>query len=835
MGAMWDWQARRSVRLGATLVAAAGAALYGRTLALDVVSADNAEFQLVAATLGVAHPPGFPLYTILAHLFARLPLGDLPAVHVNALSVVLAAATLAVVYHAAWHLTRRHAAALVSAATLGVSTTFWAQATVANIRTPTTLFAAVALLLLLRHLDADPDQSRLRPALVAVLALGITHHLSLAFMWLVIAAAALAHDGPGRWRLWLRALPWAALGLLPLLYLPARDAALRRPDALLAYISGSGFAGDFFYFITPGQLAARAGVMLNVLTFQFPPLLLAAMGLGWLWLLRVRRAAGVALGAAFLLHTFITATYRAPQTVEYMLPALVVPVLSVGFGFGRIIDTIDRRLPRLRLTPVIIAGLLLVAAVHARPVADRYASLRALQHGGSGRAVVGPLLADAPPGSVILSNWHWATPLWYLQQVEGRRPDVTVEYVFPRGEPYRDTWQQRLAHHFAAGHDVILTNFHDLTLPERSGESLGAARIFRQARPAALSADFAPLDVTAGAGLRLAGVRAAATTVAAGDELALTVAWSAAAADAPPAFTLFAHVAAGDGRLVAQDDVAVTVDGGAGLVQTVLRPTLRPTTPPGRYTLLIGAYLPDGTPLPLADGAARAPAATVTVTGTAWRPPTQHPRGGPIFGRTPQLTGYDWDNTLPGQWRLYTHWYEPGQGYVTRSADFTDATLPDAVAANPGVAFPRCPRRGCHYVPLGHGIVWIGGTTLAGATAPGPLPLAQTWLAGRPLTVDLAVSVGLVGYEGDSDRWAWQVLDDGVPGLGALPTLKWLAGTRVRDPHAPVVAPQAAAGQRLGATLTVYDAFTLRPVPVLDERLTARAPWIPLGTAVVAP
>jgi hypothetical protein len=42
----------------------------------------------------------------------------------------------------------------------------------------------------------------------------------------------------------------------------------------------------------------------------------------------------------------------------------------------------------------------------------------------------------------------------------------------------------------------------------------------------------------------------------------------------------------------------------------------------------------------------------------------------------------------------------------------------------------------------------------------------------------------------------------------------------------------AAPGQVIG-TLVLYDAFTGRTLPVLDERLAAAAPWIPLGTWVL--
>ena len=83
----------------------------------------------------------------------------------------------------------------------------------------------------------------------------------------------------------------------------------------------------------------------------------------------------------------------------------------------------------------------------------------------------------------------------------------------------------------------------------------------------------------------------------------------------------------------------------------------------------------------------------------------------------------------------------------------------------------------------------------------------------RPLTHDYTVSVSLVGVDG---QFIAQL--DGTPALGAIPTLKWIRGTLVHDLHlisVPVDAPVGEATLRL----TVYDAFTLRPLAISDERL----------------
>jgi hypothetical protein len=97
------------------------------------------------------------------------------------------------------------------------------------------------------------------------------------------------------------------------------------------------------------------------------------------------------------------------------------------------------------------------------------------------------------------------------------------------------------------------------------------------------------------------------------------------------------------------------------------------------------------------------------------------------------------------------------------------------------------------------------------------------------LTNDLVVSVRLIGLEPDGFHWAWWDLNDSIPALGAIPTLKWIAGSAVRSPHRVTVDTAALPGQTITGALTMYDAFTGRPLPILDERITAQYAWVPLG------
>src|SRR5437764_7196253 len=64
--------------------------LYCCTLAPTVTLTDSGELIVVAHGLGVAHPPGVPLWIILAHLASLMPFGNI-AVRINFSSALFAA------------------------------------------------------------------------------------------------------------------------------------------------------------------------------------------------------------------------------------------------------------------------------------------------------------------------------------------------------------------------------------------------------------------------------------------------------------------------------------------------------------------------------------------------------------------------------------------------------------------------------------------------------------------------------------------------------------------------------------------------------------------------
>ncbi len=119
---------------------------------------DSPEFVGVGTLLGIAHPTGYPLYSIVGRISAILmiPLGE-PAIRLHLLSALFGSATISVLFLATWNLLGllnlgpipryvRLAAAAVPALVMGAIPLFVEQAIAAEVYTLHTLVISLLLL-----------------------------------------------------------------------------------------------------------------------------------------------------------------------------------------------------------------------------------------------------------------------------------------------------------------------------------------------------------------------------------------------------------------------------------------------------------------------------------------------------------------------------------------------------------------------------------------------------------------------------------------------------------------------------------------------------------------
>lgn len=356
------------------LLALAALALYGATLAPSVATVfdDSLEFQVVLPTLGIAHPTGYPLYTLLGWVWSRgLPVGDL-AYRVNLLSALAAALTVGLLYLLARRLDAARWAAALAAALFAISPVWWSQATVAEVYTLHGLFVALILLLTLLH----------HPRAVALACgLALTHHRT-ALLLLPGAAIALLWGNRALARRPRTLLALALISLAPLLlylYLPLRGQTMVSLDGARVN-TWAGFwrhvlASDYTAFLNADPLAVQrpASFTLDLMAGQMGWVALGLGVIGWLRLLRQPRPLAL-LAAPALATLLFVLRYRTADVQVFYLPLILIWAAMAAVGMSALQQRFGARLPASAATG---AGLLLVALVLIEPMA---AAWQAVQH-----------------------------------------------------------------------------------------------------------------------------------------------------------------------------------------------------------------------------------------------------------------------------------------------------------------------------------------------------------------------------------------------------------------------------------------------------------------------
>lgn len=166
-------------------------ALYALLATRTVQGGDVSEFIRLGITPGgVAHPPGYPLYTLICKLFGVLPFGG-AAFRVSLSSGLFAALGVSLLFLILLALEHRRSTALIAAIILGFSQPYWKVAGVAEV-----LSLHAFLVLLLVFLVAKPEMRSARRSLClgVVGGLGLAHHHTIVFALPLCLA--------GLWRAW---------------------------------------------------------------------------------------------------------------------------------------------------------------------------------------------------------------------------------------------------------------------------------------------------------------------------------------------------------------------------------------------------------------------------------------------------------------------------------------------------------------------------------------------------------------------------------------------------------------------------------------------------------
>lgn len=403
---------------------------------------DSAELTAVAATFGVAHAPGYPLFTVLGGLFSALAPGS-PAYGVNLFTALCAALAAVSLFFLLVRLTGQWASAAAGSLTLAFSYHFWLYAHVPEFSALNALFIGLLLISVLAR----------RYFLTAFLAgLSVAHHHSIVFLFpglLLLFAIDIKSKKvsftPARWG---QLALCFALGLSPYLYVPLRahampalnagtvtdlsrfiDHFLRRAYGVTsltpeyAPFNGTALNSSLAFY---GESLVRSfswvGVGVGLLGFFVllwrSPKLFAAVG-----------SAAVLSGPFFLAWAGMPASSAVLKTIleRFFVASFFLFAAGIGIGMARIIEKF-KGAPAGRSFPRFVPGLA-AGALFLLPASLLVQNVRPLNLSSFNLCETygRDLLKSFPPRAVVVVNGDNSLfTLWYLQGPARERPDLKL-------------------------------------------------------------------------------------------------------------------------------------------------------------------------------------------------------------------------------------------------------------------------------------------------------------------------------------------------------------------------------------------------------------------------
>jgi dolichol-phosphate mannosyltransferase len=428
--------------------------VYVATLPRTIFFGDSPEFMATAGSLGIAHPPGYPLYALIGKLFTFIPLGNLEF-RIGLFSALSASLALVVFYFLFLKIAKVRTIAFVTALILGFSPLFWSQAIMAKVYMPSLLVTLGIFLLFAKFWETTNSRYMVWAMFLFGLGAGFHQMILLFLPLLLFALIAYLWKTEKVFSRRYKFTPLVAgcllflLGLCVYLYLPLREKMhsnfydfsriyrlsppLETAPGLYEYVRRTEY-GDFGgKFVMHDKLIFVASFFESLWNQFYWLLLLAPIGMIGLWF--KKRKFWVLTVGAFLLNSFAIIFLRSsPWNYEndvmysyYYLPATAITVIWIGLGLYYILKLLIKKFSgqmilRLSLLTIILPLVLFTQNYKHNDlskftVVDEYTK---------------DILESLEPNAVLLAHYQGANMdtvvfgFHYQQIVKKIRPDVTI-------------------------------------------------------------------------------------------------------------------------------------------------------------------------------------------------------------------------------------------------------------------------------------------------------------------------------------------------------------------------------------------------------------------------
>jgi hypothetical protein len=402
------------------------------TVAPSIHTSDSPELTSAAITLGIPHAPGYPLYTLIAHVVTYIPFGD-TAFRLNLLSVFATALCAPMLFRLLYKLVEGWLIAVGTTLIVIWSSSIWSNGLVAEVYALQLLVLCSALSALVDLLLAPTVQPKQVIVTGALFGLAVAVHPINVLFAAGFAFAYLWKRIPFRLSL-LSALITIVIVVLTLLYLPIRYTANPIVNAAGYYDAQCQYQLANLQSFT-GMAWFISGRQFDSLFFAeglLPTLSQLSIGLRWFWLNFL--GVGVAIGGIglwsmvykqknllllwlilMLPYTYFFLTYGANDRFAMFSPVYLLWGIPLAYGFQRLSEP--------RWLRWLAPGFALIILLINYPLVN-------LRHNTEYHDRILSTLDPIPANAAVFAQWDDAVAMRYFQLTQGLHENLTVYNLF---------------------------------------------------------------------------------------------------------------------------------------------------------------------------------------------------------------------------------------------------------------------------------------------------------------------------------------------------------------------------------------------------------------------
>jgi len=425
--------------------------IYIFTLCPTIGFIDSGELTTVCVKLGIAHPTGYPLFTILGNIFSYLPIGEY-AYRLNLMNALISSFAVSLLFYLIRYLlgistvlfsnTRHHKEEInelelsiisfFAALFFAFSTTFWDIANSLEVYSLHAVFISANILFFLKAFVSDESEpfsdsrgEKWWLLFAYILGLSFTNHLTTIFLslgFLYLYFITFKFNSFSFRRILIMSLPFIA-GLSVYIYFPIRAdnpyMSWGQPDNLtniIRHVSAKQFS---VWMFSSSEVTARQFkhfLDFYPKAFLYIPVLLAALGV--IKLFSINKKISYFFILLFGFNILYAINYDIHDIDSYFLLAFVVTSIWAAFGIQLIIE----KFKKYKTILYLLIGIFIFFEIYTNfKESDESKNYYV-------RDFTMNVFKSADENSIVISTlWDfWVSASFYYQKVYNLRPDLIV-------------------------------------------------------------------------------------------------------------------------------------------------------------------------------------------------------------------------------------------------------------------------------------------------------------------------------------------------------------------------------------------------------------------------